>query len=80
MEWTFSIGWFVLGLLIIAGGGATVVYYKQIADSAFKGVNSYNKVKLGGLIAIGIGFLCMTNLHTFIFGKILQFIMPDIFH
>ncbi len=63
----------------MAAGGAIVVFYKQIADGAFSGVNSYNKVKLGGLITIGVGFLFFTNLHSSILYFIMHMIAPDVF-
>lgn len=65
MDWNFSIGWFILGLIIFAAGGATVAYYRQIADNFLtSGISGYDKVKLFGIIVTVVGFLVMTNLHT----------------
>ena len=63
----------------MAAGGAMVVFYKQISDNIASGVNSYDKVKLAGLITIGVGFIFMTNLHSSIFYSIFHLIMPNVF-
>lgn len=64
MDWTFSIGWVFVGLLIAAAGAAMVVFYKPIADNIAGGINYYDKVKLFGIIGIILGLLIMANLHT----------------
>lgn len=66
MDWNFNFGWVVLGFIITAAGTAVTAFYRQIADNMAGGVNSYNKVKLAGIIAIGVGFAVMANLHTFL--------------
>ena len=66
MDWNFSIGWFILGLMIMIGGTLTVVFYRQIAENMASGVSSYDKVKLFGGIAIGLGLIIMMNIHTFL--------------
>ena len=68
IDWQFSFGWLLLGLLIAGAGTAMVVFYKQIADNIAGGINSYDKVKLYGLITIGVGLMIMMNLHTLILG------------
>jgi hypothetical protein len=79
MHWTFSIGWFFGGLLIMAAGGAMLVFDKQISDNIASGGNSYDKVRLAGLITIALGFIFMTNLHSSIFYGIFHLIMPNVF-
>ncbi|MFV0485119.1 MAG: hypothetical protein ACK5MU_02755 [Candidatus Saccharimonadales bacterium] len=64
ISWEFSIGWFMLGLLILIAGGLVVVFYRQISENLASGVSSYDKVKLFGLIGCGVGLLIMMNLHT----------------
>ncbi len=64
MDWEFSIGWFLLGLLIFIAGGALVLYHQPFADHLAGGVSSYDKVKFWGIIIALVGFLVMANLHT----------------
>ena len=66
MDWNFSFGWFITGVLILAAGTAVTVFYQKIGDNLASGVSSYNKIKLVGIIIAGIGFLVMANLHTLI--------------
>ena len=66
MNWNFSIGWFLAGLIILIGGTLITVFYQPIADNIASGVSSYNKVKLAGVIIAIIGFIIMANLHTLI--------------
>ncbi len=63
----------------MCAGGAIVYFYKQISDTFASGANSYDKVKLAGIITIGVGFLCLTNLHSSIIYAIFHLIMPGIF-
>ena len=79
MKWTFSFGWLIGGILIAAAGGAIVVFYRQIADNFFGGVQKYDKVKLWGIIIAIFGFVCMANLHTLILYFIFHLIMPQVF-
>lgn len=64
ISWEFSVGWFLLGLLILIAGGLVVVFYRQISENLASGISSYDRVKLVGLIACGVGLLIMMNLHT----------------
>ena len=66
MDFTFSIGWMVGGLLIAALGGLIVIYYRQISDNLANGVSSYEHVKLFGVITIIVGFLIASNLMSLI--------------
>ena len=62
MDYTFSIGWLLGGLAIVAAGGAIVVFYKQISDNLVNGVSSYEKVKLFGVVTAIVGLLMASNL------------------
>ena len=75
ISWEFSVGWFMLGLLIFVAGGAVVVFYRQISENLASGVSSYDRVKLFGLIACGVGMLIMMNLHTFLLGLLVDLII-----
>jgi hypothetical protein len=66
ISWEFSVGWFLLGLIIFIAGGLVVLFYRQISENLASGVSSYSRVKLFGLIAAGVGMLVMMNLHTFL--------------
>ena len=57
MEWNFSIGWMITGLLITAVSGAIVANYQKISDNMLSGPSSYQSVKFWGLIGVGISFL-----------------------
>ncbi|MBQ9019823.1 hypothetical protein IJ096_00635 [Candidatus Saccharibacteria bacterium] len=67
MDWNFSIGWFFLGVLILAAGAAIVLFYRQITDNFLTtGVAGYDKVKLVGIITCILGLIIMSNLQTLI--------------
>lgn len=66
MNFEFSVGWLIGGLVIALAGGLIVIFYKQIADNLVSGVSSYDKVKLFGVITIIVGLICTANLHTFL--------------
>ena len=66
MDFEFSFGWMVGGLVIALAGALIVIFYKPIADNLVNGVSSYDKVKLFGIIAIVVGLICTANLHTFL--------------
>ncbi|MBQ3294660.1 hypothetical protein IJG98_02965 [Candidatus Saccharibacteria bacterium] len=74
---SFNIGAFIIGFLILAAGGACVVFYRQIAENLAHGVSSYDHVKIFGVIAIALGFLVMTNLHTVILEGLIKLIFPS---
>ena len=73
----FSLSSLFIGLLILAGGGATVVFYRQIAENVAHGVMDYDKVRIIGIIAIVVGFLVMTNLHSVILNALVDIIFPS---
>ncbi|MDO4979241.1 MAG: hypothetical protein Q4E47_03785 [Candidatus Saccharibacteria bacterium] len=64
MDWNFSVVWLFLGILVIAAGGAMVLFYQPICNNMLDGVSSYEKCKKWGLIVMGIGVLIAMNLHT----------------
>lgn len=72
MEYEFSIGWLFGGLAIALAGGLIVLFYKPIADNLVNGVQSYDKVKLFGVVTIIIGLICTANLHTFLLGWLIN--------
>ena len=70
MDFTFDFGWMVGGSLIVAAGGAIVVFYRQISDNLASGVSSYDRVKLFGIITIIVGLLIAANLHILVLSLI----------
>ncbi len=64
MDWNFSIGWMITGMIILAASGAVVANYQKISDTMLSGVSSYDRVKFWGMIGCGIGLAVMANLHT----------------
>ena len=74
MDFTFSFGWEIIGLLIAAAGGAVVYFHQPIANNLASGVRSYDKVKLFGVITIAVGLLIAANLHTLILTIIVNII------
>ena len=74
MDWNFSFGWMFLGLLITVAGTLVVLFHRQIADNMAGGVSSYDKVKIFGIVAIGVGFLVMSNLHTLLLSAFVQLV------
>lgn len=76
MQWTFDWGWFFGGLVISIAGILMVRFHRQIADNLAGGVQSYDKVKLWGVVATIGGFIVASNLHSTILYLIFHFIMP----
>jgi len=70
MEYTFSWGTFFVGILILLAGAGLTLWYRQIADNLGSGVSSYDRYRLAGLIACGLGLIVMLNLHTIVLGWI----------
>ena len=75
MEWTFSLSGLLTGAVIMAAGGAVVVFHQKIADNLANGVSSYDKIKLVGVVAIIVGFIVMLNLHTLILSGLVNLIL-----
>ena len=64
MEYTFSWGWFFIGILTLLAGSALTVWYRPVADNFGSGVSSYERYRMWGLIACGVGLMVMLNIHT----------------
>ena len=73
---SFSLSALIIGFIILAAGGACVIFYQQIGDNIANGVHSYDHVKLFGIIAIALGFLIMTNLHTVLLNALVGLFFP----
>ena len=65
MQWNFSFGWMLIGLIITTLSGLVVAKYQVISDNMLSGVSSYDRVKFWGLIGVGLGLAVPANLHTF---------------
>ena len=74
MDFEFSVGWMMAGLVIAAAGGAVVFFYKPIAENLANGVSSYERVKLFGIIMTVVGLLITANLHTLVLSLIIKLI------
>jgi uncharacterized membrane protein YczE len=68
--YTFSLLWFIVGLLIMALGAAISLFYNKFADAS--GFSSYSKWRIAGLIIIGIGLIFMLNIHTYLLLLLVQ--------
>lgn len=66
MQWNFSFGWMLIGLIITTLSGLVVAKYQVISDNMLSGVSSYDRVKFWGLIGVGLGLAVTANLHTFL--------------
>ncbi len=75
MEYEFTWGAFVIGILILSAGAALIAWHRPIADTMASGVSSYERFKLWGLIGCGLGIIVMLNLHV----MILRWIFGSIF-
>ena len=73
MDWNFSFGWVILGIVILIAGILITVFYRQISDNFTAGI-PYNKIKLVGVIVAIIGVAVMANLHTLILSGIVNLI------
>ena len=72
----FNIGTFFVGLLILIAGVAFVRWHQWIADNFGSGLGSYDRYKLVGLIACGLGLVVMVNLHTLILTWFFSLLFP----
>ena len=75
IDWSFSVTWMIIGLVILIAGGAVVFFYRQISEGLANGVSSYDKVKRYGVIAIIVGIIVTANLHTFILEFLVSLIL-----
>ena len=72
LDFTFSFGWMIAGIVIVAAGGAIVFFYRPISENLANGVSSYEHVKLFGIITTVVGLLVTANLHTFVLALIVH--------
>lgn len=78
MDYYFSWGWFLVGIIIAAIGATILRYFVWFAENFGAGAGSYDRVKLVGLIVSGIGLLVMFNLHLFLLRLVLSLVFPNI--
>ena len=71
MEYIFSWGSFVFGIIILIISACIVVWHRQLADTFSSGASSYERYQLWGVIGCVLGLLVMTNLHTLILSAFL---------
>ncbi|NCU39068.1 hypothetical protein EOL96_08625 [Candidatus Saccharibacteria bacterium] len=64
MSYVFSWSWFGIGILIVLLGAALTVWYRPIANAFGDGVSGYERYRLWGLIACGVGIIVTLNLHS----------------
>ena len=72
MDYTFSIGSFFIGLIILALGVVFVRFHQWVADNFGNGTSSYDRYKLYAFLACGIGLIVMVNLHSVILNSIAE--------
>jgi len=78
MNYEFSFGSFIFGVLILVAGILFVRYHQWLANNFGAGVGSYDRYKLYGLITCGVGLLVTTNLHVVILRWALGFLFPGL--
>ena len=78
MEYTFSWGWFLIGIIILAIGAVILRYFVWFAENFGGGAGSYDTTKLVGLITTGVGLLVMVNLHVFLLRLALSSVFPSL--
>ena len=66
MDYTFSWGMLFLGFFLMIAGAAVTIFHQQIIDFLGGDMGDYDKLKLGGVITVAVGFLTATNLLPFI--------------
>jgi hypothetical protein len=66
MEYTFDIGAFGIGLIILILGALLTIFHQKIADTMGAGAAEYDKYKLAGVIACAVGLLVSLNLVGFL--------------
>ena len=76
MEYSFSWGTFMLGLLIMVAGAVLTLFYQKVADALGGGMADYEKYKLAGVIACAVGMLVAFN----VVNLLLTFLVSMLFH
>ena len=79
MEYSFSFGWFFVGILVTAAGALVVKFFQQVTNMIGRGVEFYDKVKLAGVIACAAGILIALNIHMFVIGFIVNLVFGGVF-
>lgn len=67
MNYLFSWSSFFFGLLIVLAGTAMTVWYRPLSDHLGRGVATYDRYRLVGLIMCAVGLVVMLNLHSLFF-------------
>ncbi len=67
MAYSFSLIWLIIGLIMLAGGGAMVISYRQISDNFGTG---YDRTKQWGIIIAIAGLLSASNLLPYLLNLI----------
>lgn len=76
MSYEFSIGWFFIGIVIVIVATIALRFHQQIADNLGSGVSDYERYRMWALIALGMGFVVMLNLHGLILKTLLGNVFP----
>lgn len=71
--YTFSLTWFIIGLVVLALGGCITLFYNKFAENT--GIGNYSKWRIAGLVICGIGVILMLNLHSYFILLIVQAII-----
>ncbi|MDR2523973.1 MAG: hypothetical protein LBC95_00300 [Candidatus Nomurabacteria bacterium] len=74
VQYSFSIVWLIVGVLVMALGALITRFYNKFAEAT--GMWSYSRWRLIGLVAVGVGLIVMTNLHSLILSFIVSLIVP----
>ena len=64
MDYTFSWGWFFVGLIVLVAAVLFIRFHQVIADNMGGGVGSYERYRLYGLIACAVALIVMLNIHS----------------
>ena len=73
----YTLGTFFTGLVIFIIGALIFIFYRPISENIAHGVSSYDKIKLVGIITIGVGFLVMVGLHLVILNFLVKSLIPQ---
>lgn len=76
MDYEFSVGWFFVGVLMVAVGAVFMRWHAWVADNFGSGVGSYERYKLYALITVGLGLLATVNLHTTLLRAFFRLLFP----
>ena len=71
-----SLGSFIFGIIILAGGVVFIRYNPQVADTFGGGPGSYDRYKFAALLICIIGLIVMSGLHILILTWLVTLIFP----